>query len=298
MKDVTSWLVTGYGENSTLEKLDLLSSEGEDYVIKFPRDFDGKRTNWEDVNEVIAAKIASLLDLPVIDAEVAYRNGRRACLMKNFKSQLKPEIGDTAASLLYSEFGREYDDLQTTEWKDQQLLNKFFDLFEKFSLHNELKKEFIWMNLFDILIGNQDRHGHNWQILFIKDRPVFAPLYDNGASLGWQLSENEIERLIKDEVKMNKFYKNTLVKMGMDNKESPRIKAKLLLNHVCFYYREEAGEFFERLSNFDIEGYGSFLEKFPLISSLRKEFLMELIKFRKMKMEEVYEKGGSSNGNN
>ncbi len=46
---------------STLEKEDLLSPDNVQYVVKYPRKFDGKRVNWEDINEVIAAKIAKLL---------------------------------------------------------------------------------------------------------------------------------------------------------------------------------------------------------------------------------------------
>ncbi|NJP37973.1 hypothetical protein [Alkalicoccus luteus] len=148
------------------------------------------------------------------------------------------------------------------------------------------------MNLFDILIGNQDRHGHNWQILHIEGRRVFAPLYDNGASLGWQLSEVEVESLIADEVRMNTFFKKTQVKMGMDNKETPRIKAKQVLVYICAHYKKEANTFFERLSQFDMEEYRRFLEGFPLITPERKQFLHKLIEFRKAKMEEIYRKEG------
>jgi hypothetical protein len=292
MKDVTSWPVTGYGENSTLEKYDILSPDGENYVIKFPREFDGKRTNWEDVNEVVAAKIASLLHLPVVDAEIAYRDERRACLMKNFRSQSAAEDGDTAAALFYSEFGSEYEALQNSEWKNEELMKSFFQLFTRYSRYEDIKTEFVFMNLFDILIGNQDRHGHNWQILFKNGLPVFAPLYDNGASLGWQLPDDELEMFIFNESKMNKFYKKTQVKMGMDNKETPRIKAKQVLNYLIENYSSETKQFMVRLEQFDFNAYSVFLEDFPLMSLTRKNFLLELVKFRKGKIEEVVRRGG------
>ncbi|MBT2217577.1 HipA domain-containing protein [Virgibacillus dakarensis] len=188
MKDVSEWIFTGYGENSTLEKLELLSPDQVPYIIKFPRHFDGKRTNWEDVNEVIAAEIAKILEIKVVDAEIAYRDGRRGCLMKHFRYQWGAEYGETASSLLSAEFEDEFDDLQNSNLKNEQLMYKFFSLFKEFSLFHFFKKDFVFMNLFDILIGNQDRHAHNWQVLYIDDKPIFGPLYDNGASLGWQLS--------------------------------------------------------------------------------------------------------------
>lgn len=43
------------------------------------------------------------------------------------------------------------------------------------------------MNLFDMLIGNQDRHPYNWVILFKNGEAFFGLLFDNGASMGFQL---------------------------------------------------------------------------------------------------------------
>ncbi|MET3683045.1 hypothetical protein ABID56_001135 [Alkalibacillus flavidus] len=117
MKDISSWPVTNFGENSTLEKYEILSPSNEHYVMKFPRDFDGNRTNWEDVNEVIAAKVAQLLGIKVVDAEIAYYKNRRTCLMKHFRFQLNAEHGDTAASLLSAEFGDEYENLVSSDLK-------------------------------------------------------------------------------------------------------------------------------------------------------------------------------------
>ncbi|MDG5472459.1 hypothetical protein P6709_11955 [Jeotgalibacillus sp. ET6] len=84
MKDISDWPIIGYGENSTLEKFETVSPQGIQYVMKFPRPFDGMRTNWEDFNEVIASKIAKMLDLSSVNAEMAYYKGRRGCLMKHF----------------------------------------------------------------------------------------------------------------------------------------------------------------------------------------------------------------------
>ena len=51
---------------------------------------------------------------------------------------------------------------------------------------------------FDSLIGNTDRHQENWGLLWIvrSDGPTagYAPMFDNGSSLGHELTEDAIER--------------------------------------------------------------------------------------------------------
>jgi hypothetical protein len=292
MQDVTDWIVSGYGENSTLEKLELLSPEYEPYIIKFPRDFSEDRVNWEDVNEVIAAKVAQLLGFSAVNAEIAYRQGRRGCLMKHFRYEMNAENGETTASLLSAEFGENYEEIQRGTLKNEELIHKLFTLFKSFSLYSKLKDDFVNMNLYDILIGNQDRHAHNWQVLYVDGEPQFGPLYDNGASLGWQLPESVLISMLNTESKMNKFYKKSKVKMGLDNKESPRISAKTALNYLLANYSEPFLSFVERLEDFNYIEFEMYLEDFPLISPIRKEFLKKLILFRMNKIITCYKEGG------
>lgn len=172
---------------------------------------------------------------------------------------------------------------------------KFFSLFKSFSLFGQLRADFVFMNLFDILIGNQDRHAHNWKILYIDQTPTFGPLYDNGASLGWQLPEGQIQQQLQSEKKMGKFYKNTKVKMGMDNKESPRINAKQVLSYIVTYYPHESRLFYNKLVEFNIIILQEYLSSFPLLTETRKQFIIELIRFRRMKILDVLKEGGSKN---
>ncbi|NJP37972.1 hypothetical protein [Alkalicoccus luteus] len=63
--------------------------------------------------------------------------------MRNFRSQLNAEMGETAASLFYSELGEKYTHLQNSTDKNEKLMKQFFELFEWFSLSKVLKEEFI-----------------------------------------------------------------------------------------------------------------------------------------------------------
>ena len=215
MRDVSDWLFLGYGERSTLEKEELRSPSGKTYIMKYPRPFDGKRTNWEDVNEVIAAKIAKLLGFPYVKAEIAYRKKRRGCLMVHFVEDLGADLQEAGAVLLEAEFEDRYHFFQNKKLTSDDLIVGSFEMIQDFSYFNHIKNEFIAMNIFDILIGNQDRHPYNWQILFRQQDVFFSPFYDNGASLGWQLSDSKLLELINDPIRMNSFYNRLRVKAGL-----------------------------------------------------------------------------------
>src|SRR5690625_795833 len=116
--------------------------------MKYPRSFDGKRVNWEDVNEVIAAKIAQLLNLDTVEAEIAIRNGKRGCLMRNFVDQYDADLDESGAVLLDAEFGCNYDLLQRSNLQSQELIEEGFSLIEQFSYFKDIKFSFIAMNIF------------------------------------------------------------------------------------------------------------------------------------------------------
>ncbi|AQQ54111.1 HipA domain-containing protein [Planococcus lenghuensis] len=289
--DVSDWPITGYGENSTLEKFELLSPEGVPYVIKFPREFDQKRTNWEDLNEIIAAKIASMLGLKAVDAEIAYYGDRRACLMKHFAFQFGADDRETVAALLIGQFGEEYKDISDSSLSNLQRLEEFLSLFNQFNYYPIVKEYFVHMNFFDILIGNQDRHGHNWQLLFREGEPSPSPLYDNGASLGWQLPDEKLLEYLSSPEKMHKLYKKTLLKVGLDNRETPKIKASSVIEYLITSYPSETKAFYEKLLSFDMEAFEVYCQAVPLISETRKKFLTHFIDYRKEQLLRKMEGG-------
>lgn len=282
--DVSSWEITGYGENSTLEKFELLSPDGVPYVLKFPRDFDHKRTNWEDLNEIIAAQIANMFDLKSVDAEIAYFHGRRACLMKHFAFQYGADDRETIATLLTGQFGEDYESISRSTFSNLQRLNEFLKLFRQFNYYDIVKEYFVHMNFFDILIGNQDRHGHNWQLLFHDGKATPSPLYDNGASLGWQLPDEKLLEYISSSEKMHKLYTKTLLKAGLDNRETPKIKASSVIEHLIVNYPAETESFAEKLYAFDLEAFEEYCEALPLITKTRKQFLVRFIDHRRVNL--------------
>jgi len=66
----------------------------------------------------------------------------------------------------------------------------------------------IWARMltFDALIGNTDRHHDNWGTMWLNERQFsFAPAFDNGTSLGHELTISRIETLLKNNAEMDAY---------------------------------------------------------------------------------------------
>lgn len=91
LKDISDWERLGYGGKSTLEKEELKSPEGLRYLLKYPRQF-REGVSWEDITELIAAEIGTILGLEMMEVEIVTRNGRRGCLLRNFVERYEAEM--------------------------------------------------------------------------------------------------------------------------------------------------------------------------------------------------------------
>lgn len=206
-------------------------------------------------------------------SRVATRNGNRGCLMCHFVDENDAEYGEVGAVLLEAEMEKDYNELQTDNGKSKALANKAFEILGKFSYFPVIKNDFINMIIFDILIGNQDSHPYNWQVLFNKDNSYFfAHLYDNGTSLGWQLDDSFLEKLISNESKMNQFFKKTRLKAGMLGNTTPKIKIQNVIRTVKRLYPAELMATCKQLEEMNMGEYSRYIEGLPLISDIRKIF--------------------------
>ncbi|MDG5472460.1 hypothetical protein P6709_11960 [Jeotgalibacillus sp. ET6] len=192
-----------------------------------------------------------------------------------------------------AQFESEYEKLHGSSLPNQERMRAFLLLFEQFKHYNILKENFVYMNLFDILIGNQDRHGHNWQLLYRQDKVFSSPLYDNGASLGWQLPDERLKIILTSPEVMHRLYKNTLLKIGLDNNQSPKIKVTSILDYLFTQYPQYSNRFLDKLEAFDIDYFEEYCSNLPLISETRKKFLVQYISYRQQQIIKKL-KGGSA----
>lgn len=290
MRDVSSWEFYGYGLDSTLEKIELLSperipneSEGHRrYILKYPRNFQ-VGVSWEDITELIASQVGKLLKLKTMDVEIVKREGRRGALLKNFV----PYKGQfLEGGSILSDF-EEYESSVLSELKGEDLINFGLDMIEKLPFWKDIKKEFIAMNFFDILIGNQDRHPFNWMMLYYEDgKKIFSPIYDNGASLGFRFDDEKLKMYLSNEVQLNKYIRNTKVKAGLF--EYKQVKAKDLIKVMKNRYIEESKITIANIEAFDFYKYEGYIDRKIFLTEEQKEWLKLIISIRQDYILEWY----------
>ncbi|AKU26557.1 MULTISPECIES: HipA domain-containing protein [Geobacillus] len=282
LRDVSKWERVGYGRKSTLEKEELISPEKIHYLIKYPRQFK-EGVSWEDITELIAAEIGAIFGLEMMSVEIVTRNGRRGCLLRNFVKEYDAKMAEEGGVLL-SALVDDYKELQESSLKDMELIDAGFKIMKKFVYWETIKSEFIDMQLFDILIGNQDRHPFNWQLLFLETGAKFSPIYDNGASLGFRFEDEKLIQMVSNPQEMNKYTEKTRVKAGIFEKK--KVKAKDLLTYISKNFTDEFNQSIQKLVEFDLIRYSDFIQSLDILSEAQKDWLLNIVPFRRKKILE------------
>lgn len=283
LRDITDWEHIGHGGKSTLEKEELKSPDQLKYLIKYPRPFE-IGVSWEDITELIAAEIGNILGLEMMKVEMVTRRGKRGCLLRNFVEEYDALMAEEGGALL-TQLVTEYQEVQDSEWKNVELLHQGFEMVRKFPYWEFMKSDFIDMQLFDILIGNQDRHPYNWQLLFLPTvGPKFSPIYDNGASLGFRFDDDQLKIKSESQQEINKYTKNARVKAGLFENKS--VKAKDAITYISEHFPVEFEESIKKLAEFDLIRYSKFINSLDILSEAKKEWLLNIIPFRRNKILE------------
>lgn len=281
----------GPGGDGTLPMEVLQSPNNSIYYIKFGWISEEPRTHLEHINEIIAAKIAQLLHLDTIRATLAQREGRIDCLSLDFVEQYNATMDESGASLMEMELGERYNKIQHTSLKDRHLVKAGVKMLKDFSYFEKIRTSFIAMNLFDILIGNQDRHPGNWVILFTNGDASFGPIFDNGASLGFQLPDNRLKKMLHEKNEFKRYFYRMKVKAGIYTAPRAPVKATDVLAYCIKNYPDEIKHFKTSLSRFPFAEFDKFIEVFPLYSKVRKEFLKVFVRDRRNRILRIIKEG-------
>lgn len=143
---------------------------GEKYLFKLPKEGTGEI--WA---EKVSSEVGKTLGLEMMDVTLATYNGRTGLILKNFVEMGKEELFD-GGDLLKT----------VVENFDPNHLNEYtLDNIIKSLSPFSLQKEIVKVIVFDALIANQDRHCENWGVIQSARNIRFAPIFDNGASLGF-----------------------------------------------------------------------------------------------------------------
>lgn len=165
-------------------------------------------------------------------------------------------------------------------------------------------KDFYKIIIFDILIGNSDRHHSNWAILangtlYVSNSNMLdiffsyeiSPLYDNGSSLCAYEDNNNIEIFFKDKMKFEALV-NTKSKSAIGWENERPIKHLELLKKIKANAYELSIEYIEKIKNSIIEeNIDKILNEFNnnIINKDMKKLLKLFLLERRKRMLEIYE---------
>lgn len=144
-----------------------------------------------------------------------------------------------------------YNELQGSTLKNIDFIDAGFQVITQLDFWEIIKEQYIEMLVFDVFIGNQDRHPFNWMILFFNNGIRFSSIYDNGASLGSRFDDEKLTEMFSNVTNLNKYVRNARVKAGLF--ERGNVKARDLLTYIQSRYPNELSKSAQKLENFDIE---------------------------------------------
>ncbi|MBR3003366.1 MAG: HipA domain-containing protein [Clostridia bacterium] len=144
---------------------------------------------------------------------------------------------------------------------------------------NQILKRHFWdMFIVDALIGNYDRHNGNWGIL-VNDNTEeieLAPIYDCGSCLCSQLTDEQMEKILKNPVEINNRIYNKPTSTITENDK--RIN---YYEYIASLKNEDCNKAILRIEPcIDINKIEEEINKMPIISDIRKQFYKTLIKGR------------------
>lgn len=135
--------------------------------------------------------------------------------------------------------------------------------------------------IFDALIANQDRHCENWGVIQREGLVRFAPIFDNGASLGFNYNEDQVQLLVNDKRRFEAFTNRGNSIIGINQRKRPKVKE--LLSKVNFMFPVIVEEEIARLKGLQYDNVKHILELIPvcIMSDLKKHWVEKLLMYRK-----------------
>lgn len=205
----------------------------------------------------------------MMHVQFAKYNGTYGVIMENFSPKgLQLEDGGTLLSRVIPYFKVDSLEFYTIE-------NIMAEI-SRFAMH----KQFIELCLFDALIASTDRHCENWGILFDGETYRFAPIYDNGGALGFNVHDDKLKLYACDVKAFQAFTDRTKTLIEVDGKRKPKV-AKLL-NYLYDNYEGVVREIIRNFKMLDYNDILSIINRVPeeIMSKKQQEWVYSLIQYR------------------
>ncbi|KAA6301603.1 MAG: hypothetical protein EZS26_002209 [Candidatus Ordinivivax streblomastigis] len=214
--DVSKWKKELHVHTSGTRNKYILTSDkgGDKYYFKKSLLKPNKDYKYEFWSEVIASQIGELLGFEVVHYDVAFFDKEIGCISKSVIDWNNEELTEGYAFII-----EKYPDFQDN-FKKAHSFQKIIGSLRTLELEHCIRN-IIDMIVFDAIIGNTDRHSENWAVIISnkevidaikevgkKNNYKFSPLYDNGSSLGRELSNEKIENMLNNDSEFDRFINN------------------------------------------------------------------------------------------
>lgn len=177
-------------------------SNGKRYLFKLAtyKSHDGSPI-YNDVSECMASDIAEMLYLPCARYMLCENKGEKGVLTPDFLDNetigpKKEEFVDGVYLINQIDEGFKNTSLMNPKTKQYYTVDLILRSVEKYGLMQDA----INMLVYDALIGNRDRNPSNYGIILNHETGEyrFAPLYDNGTSLGISMVDHRLSACIDE----------------------------------------------------------------------------------------------------
>lgn len=247
------------------------------FLFKIPRENTGEF--WA---EFIASKLGRYIGVNTMDAEIASYNNTIGTIARNFvgSNEELNEGGD-----LFFRLTQDFDRYRL-EYYD------FLNIIKVLSEY-DLEKDFISIPIFDAFIGNQDRHCDNWGIINSNNGYKLSPIYDNGASMGFNLSQEHVEKLLRDERMFKGYCNRGRSLIGLPEKRKPKYID--LLSIMKRNFPIEGKKEMEKINKVNQPLINKILNEIPseLMKDIYKEWVLKLLLYKREWLNNWY--GGRYN---
>lgn len=266
---------------------------GEKWFLKFPKTTNGLRNveisyTTAPLSEYLGSKIYESIGVEVHETLLGIKDGKVVVACKDFLEENERLDEFRAIKNDYVEnLQEEIGSLSLTSGNGTDL-EEIMLIMEKnpvFQEIIELKERFYDMFVIDSLIGNNDRNNGNWGV--IVDRQTgntkVSPVYDNGGSFSNKLSNEQISKMLNDNIRFTDSAYNTRTCAF-------KLKDKLInpLKYIETLQNDDLNNAVLRIvPKIDIEKIKEIINSIPekfegidIISPVQKEFYTKTIEYR------------------
>ncbi len=236
------------GKNGCKEGINI---DGEYWLVKYPKthtDGEQKFYTASPLSEYIGSHIYKILGIDAQETALGIRNGKLVVACKDFcakegalrefrklKNAYGPMLSMALEEHIYSRSEKQFIPLETMmiHFKYNPVLRLVPDIQQRFW------EQFI----VDMLIGNNDRNGGSWGVLYEGGKYRPAPVYGNSAAFGGSVPDSKLAEYLDDEDMMLQSLSSIYTHKGR------RIYGKDMVNITDECYLRTAADIIPRIDS-------------------------------------------------